>query len=368
MHGKYILKRISISLIVLFIVITLNFFLPRLMFSDPASPYYVGIPDDAYELRHLIRVEYGFDQPIFIQYLKYLHRIFTLNFGSSHIYKMPVFDVMFRRIPWSLVLSLTSMAISVFLGIIFGSLAAKKRGKWQDKALLKLSTVSTAIPTFWLALILVLVFGFMLPIFPYHGAMTSGYILKFNDLVFLIVNLIFILATIILYRVFKKTSFAIILLITGFMLSILFAVSFFDIIDIAYHSILPLIAICFGSTIGYSLMVRNMMIVTVNEDYILAARAKGLSERRVIFRHAFKNALLPLVTRLGMSIAGLLGGSVLIERIFSWPGMGQLLLEANNNGDFQLAQAIMLFFAIITIFSNLFIDIIYHKLDPRVSI
>lgn len=110
------------------------------------------------------------------------------------------------------------------------------------------------------------------------------------------------------------------------------------------------------------------MISVVNEDYILTARAKGVPARKILFGHTFRNALLPLVTNIGLGISGLIGGSVLMEQIFTWPGMGNLLLEANNNGDFQLAQAILLLFAIITIAANFITDLIYHKLDPRVGI
>ena len=123
-----------------------------------------------------------------------------------------------------------------------------------------------------------------------------------------------------------------------------------------------------GSTISYALLVRNSMISVVNEDYILTARAKGVPARKILFGHTFRNALLPLVTSIGLGISGLIGGSVLMEQIFTWPGMGNLLLEANNNGDFQPAQAILLLFAIITIAANFITDLIYHKLDPRVGI
>jgi peptide/nickel transport system permease protein len=115
-------------------------------------------------------------------------------------------------------------------------------------------------------------------------------------------------------------------------------------------------------------MVRNSMIAVVREDYITTARAKGLPERSILFAHTLRNALLPMVTSIGMSLAGLFGGSVLIERIFSWPGMGNLLLRAQSLGDFQLAQGIMFFYSLVTIVSNLLTDFVYHKLDPRVKV
>jgi peptide/nickel transport system permease protein len=368
MKIRYIVKKIITSLILLFVVVTLNFFLPRLVFSDPAAPYYAGVPEDAVLLREQIREEYGFNKPVAVQYFLYLNRILRLDFGNSYNYKSPVWEVMSGKIGWSLVLSLTSMIIAVCFGIIIGAKASRSRGRWQDNTLLRLSTVTTAVPTFWVALVSVMLLGFILPIFPYHGAMTAGYELGFNSLAFLIAASVTAVLTFALYRIFKKAVLVVLIPLVGLFVSIIAAVPFDDIIDVAYHAALPVAVITFGGIIGYALSVRNSMIVTIDEDYILAARAKGLPERRILFRHAFRNALLPLVTSFGMGLAGLFGGSVLIEKIFSWPGMGQLLLEANNTGDFQLAQAIMLFFSVITIASNFVVDLIYRKLDPRVAL
>lgn len=367
MSFKYILKKIITNFVVLMIVVTLNFFLPRLIFSDPAQPYYIGLPEDAIKERALVRAEHGFDKPLIVQYFTYLSNVFTLNFGMSHAYKESVFDVMFKRIPWSLFLNITSLVISLFLGILFGAIASKKRGKWQDNTLLKLSTVSTAIPSFWIALMSVVLFAFIIPIFPHGGALQPGYKLTFNYIPFVVIISISIILTIVLYKVFKKGVLVYTIPLAGLFLATVFSISPMDLIDILYHSILPLFVIISGGIISYSLSVRNNMINIVGKEYIFAARAKGLPQRVVLYKHTFRNALLPLVTSLGMSFVGLFGGSVLIEKIFSWPGMGKLMIEANNNGDFQLAQAILLFFAIITIIANFITDLIYHKLDPRIG-
>ena len=140
-----------------------------------------------------------------------------------------------------------------------------------------------------------------------------------------------------------------------------------DILDVAYHAALPVMISVFSGTISYALLVRNSMIAVTNEDYILTARAKGLPPRVVLYKHTFRNALLPLITNVGMSMAGLMGGSVLMEKIFSWPGMGQLLLDSCNNGDYLLSQAILLLFAVITVVCNFITDLVYHKFDPRVK-
>lgn len=368
MKARYVIKRILNALFILFVVVSLNFVLPRLVFSDPAEPYFRGVPDNDFALREKIRQEYGLDGSIFTQYTVYLKNVARLNFGNSEVYKQPVFEVMFSKMPWSMILSITGMVISLSLGIIFGTKAAKNRSGWQDKALLSSATVSTAIPTFWVGLIFLMLFAFSIPIFPYSGAMTTGYELTFNKNVFIIAVLSCIIVTAVLYYIFKKVSVLFIGPMAGLVLAALISVPLADTLDIAYHAALPLFVICIGSIISYALMVRNSMSAVVNEDYILTARAKGLSPKNVLYNHTMRNALLPMVTSIGMSMAGIFGGSVLIERIFSWPGMGGLLIEAQSAGDFLLAQAIMFFYSLVTIIANLLTDFVYHKLDPRIKV
>ncbi len=366
MKGYY-LKKVLSSLFVLFIIITLNFFLPRMIFSDPAQPYFAGVPEDDVVLREKIREEYGFNDPIIVQYLDYLGRIVTLDFGESHYYKESVWKVMFSRIPWSMVLTVSSMIFSLIFGILFGAVAGKKRDKAADKTLLALSGVTTAIPSFWLALVSLMLFAFTYKIFPYRGAMTAGYTLSFNGTAFLIVFASVMALAIALKLIFKKTVFIFAGIPVSLFAAIFAAVPMGDILDVAYHAALPVLIAVFSGVISYALLVRNSMIAVTNEDYILTARAKGLPPSVVLYKHTFRNALLPLITNVGMSMAGLMGGSVLTEKIFSWPGMGQLLLDACNNGDYLLSQAILLLFAVITVVCNFITDLVYHKFDPRIK-
>ena len=366
MKGYY-LKKILSALFVLFIIISLNFFLPRMIFSDPAQPYFAGVPEDAVALREQIREAYGFNDPLIVQYLDYLGRIVTLDFGESHYYKESVWKVMFSRIPWSMVLTVSSMLFSVMFGIIFGAVAGKKREHTADKVLLWLSGITTAIPSFWLALVALMLFAFTYKIFPYRGAMTAGYTLSINGWLFLIVLVAVFAVGVALRYVFRKKIFMFAAIPVSLAAALLASVPLADILDVAYHAALPVMIAVFSGTISYALLVRNSMIAVTNEDYILTARAKGLPPRVVLFRHTFRNALLPLITNIGMSMAGLMGGSVLTEKIFSWPGMGQLLLDACNNGDYLLSQAILLLFAVITVVCNFITDLVYHKFDPRVK-
>ena len=366
MKGYY-LKKVLSSLFVLFIIISLNFFLPRMIFSDPAQPYFVGVPEDALALRAQIREEYGFNDPVIVQYVSYLGRVVTLDLGQSHYYKESVWTVMFSRVPWSMVLTVSSMLLSVFFGIMFGATAGKHRDKAVDKVLLWLSGVTTAIPSFWLAMVAVMLFGFTLKLFPYRGAMTAGYTLSMDGTVFLIVLAVCILTAVTVRFLTKKSLFLFLGIPVSLTAALLASVPFADLADVAYHAALPVMISVFSGVISYGLLVRNSMIAVTNEDYILTARAKGLPPHVVLYKHTFRNALLPLITSVGMSMSGLMGGSVLMEKIFSWPGMGQLLLDACNTGDYQLSQAILLLFAVITIVCNFITDLVYHKFDPRVK-
>ena len=366
MKGYY-LKKVTSALFVLFVIITLNFFLPRMVFADPAQPYFVGVPEDAIALREQIREEYGFNDPIFKQYVDYLGRVVTLDFGQSHYYKESVWTVMFSRIPWSMVLTVSSMLISVLFGILFGAFAGRHRNKRADKALLWLSGVTTAIPSFWLAMVCVMLFGFSLKLFPYRGAMTPGYTLVMDTTVFLIVFAAGLLLAVVGRLVTKKSLFLFGGIPAALVAALFVSIPVADILDVAYHGALPVMISAFSGVISYGLLVRNSMIAVTHEDYILTARAKGLPSHVVLYKHTLRNALLPLITSVGMSMAGLMGGSVLMEKIFSWPGMGQLLLEACNTGDYLLSQAILLLFAVITVVCNFITDLVYHKFDPRVK-
>ena len=366
MKGYYLKKVIS-SLFVLFVIISLNFFLPRMIFSDPAQPYYVGVPEDAYALREQIREEYGFNESLTMQYFNYLGRVFTLDLGESHYYKESVWNVMFSRIPWSMVLTVSSMLISILFGILFGAIAGKHRDKTADKVLMWLSGITTAIPSFWLALVAVMLFGFTWKLFPYRGAMTAGYTLSMNSALFGIIFMLCIVLLIGIRAIIKKSLVLLIGIPISLVVALFVVIPLGDILDIAYHATLPVAISVFSGAISYGMLVRNSMIAVMNEDYILTARAKGLPTHIVLYKHTFRNALLPLITNVGMSMAGLMGGSVLMEKIFSWPGMGQLLLDACNTGDYQLSQAILLLFAVITVVCNFITDLVYHKFDPRVK-
>jgi len=328
MKKSFVIKRILYAVFIFFVVLTLNFFIPRLGVDDPAERYYPpqgNMSDIEYDIvKQVTREQYGFDVSTFQQYLNYLEDLSHFDLGQSFSPGNPeVKDLIAERLPWTLVLSVSNLVICLCVGLIFGTIAAWKRGRWQDTTLLNLSTISVALPAFFIALILSFYFGFELELFP---AYTNPNMVSQFDW------------------------------------------SFEAIKVVMYNAFLPIISMSIGGIIGYAQRTRNSVIAVTNEDFILTARAKGLSQKRVLFKHTLRNAMLPIVTAVGMSLSGLIGGAVIIEQIFNWNGMGTLFLEANNTNDYPLMMAIMLFMSTIAIVANLLVELTYSLLDPRITV
>ena len=329
MKASYVIKRILLTLFIFFIVITLCFFIPRIGVDDPASRYYpvqtAGMSDEAYELiKEQVRIQYGLDGTTFEQYIRYIGDLFTGNLGVSYQSGNPkVIDLIADRLPWTLVLSVSNLLIALVIGVIIGTMAAWRRGRWQDRALLNASTFTTALPAFFIALILSFYLGFEWEIFP---AYTDQNMVADFDW------------------------------------------SWEAISQVAYNAALPVFAMAIGSIVSYGQSTRNSVIAVSEDDFILTAKAKGLSNNKVIYGHTLRNALLPIVTQFGMNVSTLIGGSVVIEQIFNWNGMGTLFLTANSNNDYPLMMGIMIFMSAFALVANLLTDFVYCLLDPRVTL
>lgn len=232
-------------------------------------------------------------------------------------------DLIAERLPWTLVLSVTNMLISLVFGVLLGAFCAWKRGRWQDKALLNASTISTAVPSFFIALLLSFWLGFQWEIFP---AYTDQNLVSSFDW------------------------------------------SWESICAVMYNAALPIISMSLGGIVSYAQSTRNSVISVSGANFIITAKAKGLSNSAVIYKHTLRNAMLPIVTSVGMSISGLIGGSVVIEQIFNWNGVGTLFLEANNTNDYPLMMGIMTFMSGLALLANLVTDLCYGLLDPRVTL
>lgn len=328
MSKGYAYKRTLYTLFIFLIVVALNFFIPRIGVDDPAERYYpprLGSMSDAEydQIKQLTREQYGFDKPTVVQFAVYVGRLVRGDLGNSFLPGRPkVSRLIAERLPWTLVLSVTTLIISAIGGIIFGTYAAWKRGRTPDAVLLSASTITIALPPFFIALLLSMFFGFQLGWFPAYADpyMTSTFDWSAGQIA----------------NVFRNAA-------------------------------LPIISMSIGGIVSYAQMTRNSVIVASNEDFVLTARAKGLSNRTVLYKHTLRNALLPIVTSLGMNISRLIGGAVIIEKIFNWNGMGTLFLEANANNDYPLMLGIMLFLSAFALVANLITDLTYSLLDPRVK-
>jgi peptide/nickel transport system permease protein len=328
MKLSYVFQRIILTIFIFAIVMTLNFFIPRMGVEDPAERYYPpqgNMSDIEYEIiKELTREQYGLNGTTWEQYTRYVGKLLHGDLGNSMKSGSPkVADLIKERIPWTLVLSVSTMLIGLICGLLFGAFAAWKRGRWPDLLLLNSSTFTTALPSFFIALLLTYFLGFELEWLPAYT--DSNMVASFDW-------------------------------------------SWGAIANVAYNAALPVLSTAFGSIVGYAQTTRNSVISVSNEDFILTARSKGISNGAVLYKHTLRNAMLPIVTSFGMSISGLIGGSTVIEKIFNWNGMGTLFLEANNTNDYPLMMGIMLFMSGFALVANLITDLCYGLLDPRVTV
>lgn len=313
--------------ITIWVVITLNFLLPRLI---PGDPFLILTSQDAEdeeivlseEQREFLFQYYGLDQPVYKQYFIYLGELVRGNMGFSVYYKQPVSQIVMHRLPWTIFMVLSAVFLSTLIGTILGCLSAWHREKWVDKSLFLFMIIFSEIPSFLLGLILLFVFAAGLGLFPLAGAVTH-----FAD----------------------------------------FQSGWEKIWDVIHHAFLPVTALTISHLGGTYLLGRNSMTTVLEKDYLRTAWAKGLPKKRVIFRHALKNALLPIVTRVFLSLGSLVGGAILVENVFSYPGLGTLMRESVRVQDYPVIQGIFLVVTICVLVANFFADVVYRKIDPRVS-
>jgi peptide/nickel transport system permease protein len=318
---KFILRRLVFYLLTLWIAVTLNFAIPRLL---PGNPVDIILGNMRGQVSPgtftALKNELGFtNQNIIGQYFTYLWNLVHLNLGISYSYfPVPVSTIIRQDLPWTLLLFGVATVIAFFLGTGLGIISAWRRGSFLDSTLPPLTLFLSSFPYFWIALILVYIFAITLGWFPSAHAYT-------------VLNLSWpVIGTVI------------------------------------YHSILPAATIVIASTGGWLLGMRNVMVSTLAEDYITMAQAKGLSDRLVMLRYAARNAILPSITGFAMSLGFVVGGQVLVETVFSYPGVGFDLVNAAGHDDFPLLQALLLCIVVAVLVANFIADIAYVRLDPRV--
>ena len=321
---RFILRRLGFYLIAFWASITLNFLLPRFMPGDPVSRMFARTqgkmqPEQIDALRKLLGVD---DRPLWEQYIDYLHNIVTGNMGISiSRFPAPVTEVIAAQIGWTLLLGGTSLVIAAVVGNLLGILAAWRRGGAIDSALPPVLVFIGSFPYFWLAMGALYLFGVVLGWFPIRHAFTDG-------------------------------------LEPGF--------TWEFIGDVGAHLVLPALTIVLVSIGGWMLGMRNTMIATNSEDYITMAEAKGLRPGRIMLRYAARNAMLPSVTSFGMGLGFVVGGALLTEVVFAYPGVGYQLLNAVQGLDYPLMQGLFLTITAAVLLANFLVDILYVRLDPRV--
>ena len=318
-------RAVVLYAVTLLAVVTVVFAIPRAMPGDPIQaredPTDALYVSDAGVRAKLLQY-YGLDRPLVTQYRQYLSRISRGDLGWSISRNMPVRQLIGQHLPWTLLLMGVGLALSSSISFAAGIGAAWRRGSARDRLLVVAMTGARAIPEYALAAVLLVVFAVLLPVLPLYGA---------------------------------KTPFAV------------YASPLAKVIDIARHLALPATALTVGLMGNKFLLVRNTTIGVLGEDYMLLARAKGLPDRRLKFHHAGRNALLPFLTVLGIQVGFAVGGSVFVESVYAYPGMGSLILRAVEQRDYPVLEGCFLTLATAVLLVNLVLELVYTRLDPRVG-
>lgn len=323
MRGSYVLQRGWQAAATLLVIVTVLFFLFRVGLPDPTAALVTQgfSPED----RAVVRERFGLDKPMIEQYLLYLKNVAQGEFGTSFYYNAPVSDLIWEKFANTMILMLVAIILAYGIGIPLGAFLAWRRGRPADTWGIILGLTFRSAPMFWTGMIAVLVFGIGLGWLPTSGMRTLPYTAD------------------------------------GFWDKVLT-------LDFLRHLILPALTIALFYVGTPLLIMRNTMLEVYGEDFIEMARAKGLRERRVLFAHAARNALLPVITQLAVTIGLAAGGQVVVEVVFSWPGLGREILQAVRTSDFPLAQATFLLLATLVISMNFLADLLYSALDPRVRL
>jgi peptide/nickel transport system permease protein len=302
----YVARRLFFAIFVLWGAVTIIFLVLRIVPGDPAAVM-LGPHATGAQIA-AVRTRLGLDEPLFIQYFHYLNDVIRLDFGESFRMRMGAMELVMSRAPASAQLAITALSLSLIIGIPLGVLAALRPHSIIDRIVTTASLFTQSLPNFWVGIVLILVFARTFELLPSSGNATWQ------------------------------------------------------------HFILPSVTLALPFLAILVRLVRSGLLEIIHEGYVRTARAKVLLERVVIFRHATRNAMIPVVTVIGLQFAGLLSGTVIVETVFSWPGIGRLLIDAINNRDYAVVQACIFVIAAMFVLLNLFVDVLYGYLDPRVRV
>ncbi len=318
----FIARRLLQAVPVLLGIAVLNFILVRLAPGNPADVLAGEAGSATPEYMAMLRARFGLDQPMYLQLYEYMKNLLTFDLGFSWRHNMPVSELVFDRLGPTLLLMVTTLLLAVGIGILLGLLAATRVGSWRDTMISILAIVSYATPLFWVGLMLILVFALKLDWLP----------------------------------------------ATGMENVIMFYEGWDRVVDIARHLILPAITLSLFYLALYTRLMRASVLEQHGADYVVTARAKGVSEGRIIYGHVLRNAVLPVVTMAGFQIGAMLGGSVVVEAVFGWPGLGQLAFQTLFARDYNLLLGIFFLSSVLVVLINLVVDLFYTFLDPRIEL
>jgi len=322
----YLAKRVIFAVITVFIVLTVNFVIFELMPGDPMEVFASSARLQSEEQVERVRALFGLDQPIHIRYIKYMSSMLTGQFGYSFSPgHEDISEGIMERLLNTLMLIGISTVLSVLIGVVAGVIAAQKRGGVYDSSLVLASLVTYSLPSFWIGMVLLLVFHRNLGWFPGAGVVPPQWSITPPE------NL------------------------------------FVEIVGRLRHLFLPVVTLVLFQYGGYLLLTRATMLETLTEDYIITARAKGLKERTVLFRHALKNASLPLITNAAISFGFMFSGAIITEQVFTYPGLGYWLWQAINFNDYPVLQTMFFVISLCVIAANLIADLLYGVIDPRIK-
>ncbi len=323
MKWAYLGKRILVAVLTIFIIISINFVLVNSMPGDPlvnilGDEEYYKIKNDAPEVLESIREKYGLDESLPVRYAKYVKSILTLDFGFSYTKKQPVIDVITHRLYWTLVLAIPATILSALIGGFLGIKAGWKQGGAFDKIATPIALFLNTLPTNCIAILFLSFFSYQLGWFPISGVTSGG------------------------LHGAEKTM------------------------DVLWHMVLPLSIMVIMRSCGNFIHMKSYVTRIKSEEYILTAVSKGLADEKVLRRHVRKNCILPYITIISMQFGGIVSGSVIIETVFSWIGMGDLMNKAISSSDFPMMQFCFLMTAACSVLANLFADLLYVVIDPRI--
>ena len=318
---KLLASRLTQGLALVFAVVVLNFVLVHAAPGDPVETIAGASGGMDEKLQAELRAMYGLDQPLPVQLGIYLGKVVRGDLGYSYFFNLPVSDLILERVPATLLLVLTSVLTAFLIGTALGVLSSRKPNGWLSQLINVMSLVGFAAPVFWMGMLLIILLASIFPVFPVSGM-----------------------------RGIESSG-----------------LGWADVVDVLHHLVLPAFTLGLVYLAQYSRLSRAAMLDVLGADYIRTARAKGLPERLVLYKHALRNAVLPVVTILGLQFGNVLAGAIVVETVFNWPGLGRLAFESVLRRDYPTILGVLLFSSMVVIVMNQVTDLCYRVIDPRIK-